>query len=59
MASSKAVEEKNLKIIRELMRLPANKTCFDCTQKVSKYLNWLKIQLIYFLFVKRDLFMLI
>jgi hypothetical protein len=29
-----AKEDKNQKIIRELMQKPENKTCFDCGEKV-------------------------
>lgn len=39
MASSRAQEEKNAKAIRELMKLPANKQCFDCGQKGPVYAN--------------------
>ena len=40
MASSKrAQDDKNLKIIREIAALPANKQCIDCGQRGPTYVN--------------------
>ncbi|XP_076035796.1 arf GTPase activating protein drongo isoform X2 [Oratosquilla oratoria] len=43
MASSsrRKQDEKHLKILRELVSQPANKTCFDCNQKGPTYINML------------------
>lgn len=35
MTSTKALEEKHQKILRELLQEKANKRCFDCIQKVQ------------------------
>ncbi|XP_014615239.1 PREDICTED: arf-GAP domain and FG repeat-containing protein 1 isoform X2 [Polistes canadensis] len=40
MASAKKKQdEKNLKILRELVSLPGNKECFDCHQRGPTYVN--------------------
>ncbi|CAH1395819.1 unnamed protein product [Nezara viridula] len=40
MASArKKLDEKNLKILRELVSLPENKHCFDCHQRGPTYVN--------------------
>ncbi|XP_066586999.1 arf-GAP domain and FG repeat-containing protein 1 isoform X2 [Prorops nasuta] len=40
MASAKRKQdEKNLKILRELVSLPGNKECFDCHQRGPTYVN--------------------
>lgn len=35
----KKQDEKNLKILRELVSLPGNKECFDCRQRGPTYVN--------------------
>lgn len=40
MASNRRKQdEKHLKILRELVSKPANRTCFDCNQKGPTYIN--------------------
>lgn len=40
MASArKKQDEKNLKILRELVSLTGNKHCFDCNQRGPTYIN--------------------
>jgi CRISPR/Cas system CMR-associated protein Cmr1 (group 7 of RAMP superfamily) len=39
MASKKKQDEKNLKLLRELVSLPCNKHCFDCQQRGPTYVN--------------------
>ena len=40
MASArKKLDEKNLKILRELLARPGNKHCFDCNQRGPTYVN--------------------
>ncbi|KDR15368.1 Arf-GAP domain and FG repeats-containing protein 1 [Zootermopsis nevadensis] len=40
MASSrKKLDEKHLRILRELVSLPSNKQCFDCHQRGPTYIN--------------------
>lgn len=40
MASArKKQDEKNLKILRELVSLPGNKHCLDCNQRGPTYVN--------------------
>lgn len=34
MAAKAKQAEKNEKAVRELMKIEANKVCFDCTEKV-------------------------
>ena len=38
-ASKKAQEDKNLKVLRELAALPANRQCMDCHQRGPTYVN--------------------
>ena len=38
-ASKKAQEDKNLKVLRELASLPANRQCMDCNQRGPTYVN--------------------
>jgi hypothetical protein len=35
MSKPMSQEDRNLKIIREIMTRPENKKCFDCTEKVK------------------------
>ncbi|BES89329.1 ArfGap [Nesidiocoris tenuis] len=35
----KKLDEKNLKILRDLLALPGNKHCFDCNQRGPTYVN--------------------
>ena len=37
--SKKKQEEKHLKILRDFLSLPCNKTCFDCNQRGPTYVN--------------------
>ncbi|KAF4527782.1 hypothetical protein B566_EDAN015838 [Ephemera danica] len=39
MASKKKQDEKNLKLLRELVAIPSNKHCFDCQQRGPTYVN--------------------
>uniref|UniRef100_A0A1I8IS17 Arf-GAP domain-containing protein n=1 Tax=Macrostomum lignano TaxID=282301 RepID=A0A1I8IS17_9PLAT len=38
-AAKKKQDEKNTKILRELVSLPGNKHCFDCSQRGPTYVN--------------------
>jgi len=35
-ARAKRLDDKHEQILREMLKLPGNKKCFDCTQKVSR-----------------------
>lgn len=39
MTSTRALDEKHQKILRELLQEKANKRCFDCIQKGPVYAN--------------------